>query len=330
MSFRLASYALENIAFRLGIDIQKALNPLDPKDFVIISNRLAKSLRGATKGDEAAALKNAIETLDVDWKNLSSKARGKIVTAARAEVAAAVSASVEAERVLEKQKIVSATRAATVKRYGLDILPAPQRPDETMASAIRRSQMVYIKDEYGRRADAFDKQAKNIVANGMEHGLSSDAIAEDLSTQLAEYQINRSKAYWNLIANDFANKSRTGTQLNAFDEAGIETYTFEAVGDERTCDICMLLDGKTWSVSVVREQLIEAMSLEDPEDIRDARPWLRSNKESIFFEREGKRTVVADISGDGYKQRLSDEEMLNEGISICPVHGECRCTIVAG
>lgn len=335
MSYRLASWALERMAEQLGVPLSKALDPLDPDDFITISARLAASLRGATRGTEAAALKAAIDKLDVNWKKLTAAQRSRIVDASRAEIGKAVSAAKEAEKVLEGSRIVPATRASAVRRFGLEIRPEPAAGDKVTARLLRSSQMVYIKDEYGQRADAWDKRARSIVASGIERGLGPDDISGELSTKLSEYQISRSKEYWNLIANDFANKSRTATQINAFDEAGIETYTWVAVGDEVTCPVCRMMDGKTWSVRVVKAQLEEALVLEDAEFIKDARPWIREGVENgkniLYFDQEGERRRVADVSTDGkIRQRMSDRDMLDAGVTLPPIHGRDRCTIVVG
>jgi SPP1 gp7 family putative phage head morphogenesis protein len=317
--------ALERVADRLGVKVTKALDPLDPDDFVLIIARLALALRKAAQGAEEAALRAALEELDVDWPELTAVETVGVLAAAKAAIAGAASGGGALSKVLQEsaQAMIERTRSAAVYRYGLTILKEPTRSDQALARSLRRSQMVYVKDEFGRRADVVDRRAKEIVADGLERGLGRVDISEELSTGLSEYQVARSRAYWNLVASDFANKSRTLSHINSFDEAGIEEYRFSAVGDERTCPICMMLDGTTWSVSTVKDQLAAALDLEDPEDIREARPWIRLSGSELYIMQHGERRVV---SHDG-ERIISEEDMLAAGITVPPVHGECRCTI---
>jgi SPP1 gp7 family putative phage head morphogenesis protein len=342
---RLAAWACEEIARkRYGVDISKALNPLNPLDFVTISVRLARALRGATKGAEAVALKGAIQTLDVDWPNISAAQRQQIVAAARREVSQIADAAQRAERVLENSagKMVPWTKAASIKRHGLSISKDLTDLDRETADLLRKSQMVYVKDEYGRRVDAFDQQAKAIVAGGLERGLGRDDISGDLSSKLSDYQINRSRNYWNLIATDFANKARTTTQVNAFGDAGVDEYVYEAVMDEVTSDVCRLLHGKVFTVRRAQDTMREAISIKDPEDIKQVRPWVQLGEDGgkpvlYFNNRDGEKRVVADVLGSGvgekdapgkFRQRMSDSELEAAGVVVPPSHGFCRATIV--
>lgn len=328
--YRLASFALERIAEQSGI-VLKALNPLDEDDFITIVARLSGSLKAATKGAEASALKSAIDLLDVDWPNMSSGQKFRVYIAAKQAMSSVSQAAAGARSVLDRSAIVDSTRARAVKTYGLDI-PAAS-PNESLANLLRRSQMVYIKDEYGNRTDAFDKQARQIVASGLERGLGRTDIAEELSSGLKASQVNRSKNYWNVVAGDFANKSRTASQIYSMDEAGITIYRWSSALIETTCSICRMMDGKTWSVQAVKRQLEYALELENPEDIKDARPWIRNgvqgNDQRVnYFETKGHRHIVAEeISPGKYRQVMSDASMLDFGTTVPPIHGSCKCTI---
>jgi len=213
-----AALAAEEILRDLfQVRVWKALDPLDPGDFVTICVRLASALKSATRGAEGDALRGAIESLDVDWPNLSAAGRDKVIEAARAQVAA-VAAPVEdaISPVLDKAaaRIIPATKTRTIDKFGLDIPQGLGDLDTETSGLLRVSQMVYIKDQYGTRADMLDQMARDIVAGGLEQGLGRDDISGDLATKLADYQVQRSRNYWDLIATDFSNKARTTTQLH--------------------------------------------------------------------------------------------------------------------
>src|SRR5262245_2250562 len=63
--------------------IEKVLDPLDPRDFMLLVRRLSTALRGVARPAEEAALRRALDRLDVDWPHLSPQARSEVIRAAR-------------------------------------------------------------------------------------------------------------------------------------------------------------------------------------------------------------------------------------------------------
>lgn len=337
-------WAAEEIAKSLGVRISKALDPLDPKDFVTISLRLAKALRAAVSGEEGRALKAAIESLDVDWPEMSEAARDRVIAAARAEVAGlstVVPEMIDPVLASSGLNIVKATRTNSVDRFSLSIEAAVRPADTTASDLLRASQMVYVKDQYGARSDAFDALAKKIVGDGLEQGLGREDISAELAKRLGEQQVQRSKDYWNLISTDFANKARTTTQLGAFGEAGIVRFRFDAILDQATSDICRLLHGRVFSVEKAIARTQAALDLTDPEEIRNVRPWVQTGTNAdgddiLYYERSGHRHTVAVVEASGvgrvdaigtYADALSSRAMEAAGITVPPLHGHCRSTI---
>ncbi len=328
-----------------NVRIWKALDPLDVDDFITISARLSSSLKSATAGSEGAALRSAIESLDVDWPNLSDAGRDKIITAARAEIAGmAETVAPDAAPVLATaaNRIIPATRTSTIGAFDFDIPVALSDLDTKTGTLLRASQMVYIKDQYGTRADMFDTMAKNIVAGGLEQGLGRDDISGNLATKLADYQIERSANYWNLISTDFANKARTTTQLHAFGEAGITRYMFDAILDQVTSEICRLLHGRIFSVKNAATRTMKALALTDPEKIKQIRPWVNAGKNEsgqdvLYYNGAGDtRHEVAQVHefGQGetdkigtYSKVLSNKQLEAAGVTVPPCHGHCRSTL---
>src|SRR4029079_17227584 len=100
------------------IDISKALDPLDARDFLVIVQRLPRALTGVSRDTEATALRRALATLDVDWPTLSAAARDQVIRAAHQAV------GVLADKVLprvdeifevEAQSVVGRTRRTTIR-----------------------------------------------------------------------------------------------------------------------------------------------------------------------------------------------------------------------
>ncbi len=333
-------WAAEEIAKSIGQSIAKALDPLDPEDFITISVRLARSLRGAAVGLEGEALKSAIESLDVDWSALSEERRDRIISAARAEVlglSETVSPIVEPVLFSSASSLVPLTRTAAISRFDLGAAGTGDWV-KSIVGDLRDSQMVYVRDSYWQRADRFDQVARDVVASGMERGLARDDISAELSTQLTPLGVERGTNYWNLIATDFANKSRTISQLSTFEDAGVTQYIYEAVLDESTSEICRLLHGRVFSVAKARKRMASALTLRDPEDIRNAMPWVQADGSKLYFQRGDTRHNVADVheAGEGTKDKIgtygnvmSKAALEKAGVVVPPRHGHCRSTLLA-
>lgn len=346
-TLRRGEWACEEIAKRFGVTIEKALNPLDSGDFVVISTRLSAALRSAAIGTEAVALRSAIETLDVDWPNLSEPARDKVINAARAEVAAlATTVPKLTTPVLERSalSLVSRTRIATVAEFSFGRQIRNEAPiDRQTVANLPINQTVYIKDQYGRRADGLDAIARDVVSSGIERGLGRDDISEELHNGLKNSGVLRTGNYWKLIASDFANKGRTSTQLNTFERAGVELYLFDAIMDEATSDICRILHGQTFSVAKAASRMNEGLALRDPEDIKSVMPWVQTGtnkdgKSILYYDNGSRRTVVAEVERSGvgfadkvgrYSNVMSKKRLEAAGLPVPPRHGHCRSTLAA-
>jgi len=338
---RRISWHTEAIAKSLGVDITKALDPLDPDDFITISVRLARALRGAAVGLEGDALKGAIESLDVDWLTISEDRRDAIISAARAEVAgmaATITPIVEPVLYTSASTLVPLARTAAISRFEIKGLEAMAEWTKGIVGDLRDSQMVYVKDQYAARADRFDTVARDVVASGLERGLGRDDISAELSAQLTPLGAERGTNYWNLIANDFANKSRIVSQLNTFQDAGIARWRYDAVLDEATSEICRLLHGRVFSVKKAVSKMNDSLKLRDPEEVRNSMPWVQASGSQLYFQSNDKRHDVATVheAGEGSKDKIgtygnvmSNAALEKAGVVVPPRHGHCRSNLTA-
>lgn len=326
--------------------VEKALDPLDQSDFLSIVRRLSRALRGVARPAEDAALRRAIERLDVDWPNLAPQARDQVVRAARqalGTVDGQVLPQVEQIFEAEAERVVTGARRSTVRRFGLRIGADLTRTDERIAKFVRESQGNFVRDEYGRRREGFSLRAKDIVASGVERGLGRDDIVKDLTEAMAREAFDRSRDYWEVVSMVFTNRARTHPQLSAFEEAGVERYRFEAVLDEVTSEICRFMHGKVFTVGRATERFREVERARDPELIRDVQPFVqvgadREGNQVLFYERGGRRRAVARVDEPAVGQRdevgrysraLSPGQLEAAGVAVPPLHGRCRSTIVA-
>ncbi len=326
--------------------VEKALDPLDADDFMTIVRRLSRALRGVAGPAENAALRRALDRLDVDWPNLAPGARDQVVRAANQALRTVddqVLPQIDQLFEAEAEHVVGRARRSTVRRFGLRIGADVTRTDERIAKFVRESQGNFVRDEYGRLRDELAGRTKDIVASGVERGLGRDDIVTELSQTMAREAFDRSRDYWEMVSMVFTNRARTYVQLGAFEEAGVDRYRFDAVLDEVTSEVCRFMHGKVFTVERAMGRFRDVERARDPELIRDAQPFVqvgadREGNQVLFYERGGRRRAVAQVDEPAvgvrdevgsYSRALSPAQLEAAGVTVPPLHGRCRSTIVA-
>lgn len=239
-----------------GVDVRKALDPLNAHDFIVIQRRLADSLKGLSAEAQKQAIADALDTLDVDWSRLSDAQKDLVFKEANVILAAAQRALIPA---VVKQlgvfgsQMGSATKASAAKRFKLDIDGAFTVKDQRVMQHAATSQAHFIRNAQGQRLANWSQKARDVVASGLDRGLGRKDIAAELSESVNAYA-NRDSNYWNVIANVFANRARVFASLTAYQEAEITYYRFEAVLDEVTTLQCRFLNGRTFPVQTALQK----------------------------------------------------------------------------
>lgn len=330
-----------------GVDIAKALDPLDPKGFMTIADRFAKELHAIAVPMEERAVHAALKNLDVDWASLNKAQRSAALRAANKSLAVLerrIPPAVETKFESQGEAVVQGTKRAIKRRFAKTISTSVTDSDIRTVEFMSSSHSNYVRDEYGRRRDQFSRVARAIVSDGLSQGFGRDDIAEDLAKKLSAQGINRTESYWQVVSNAFVNRARSFTTLSSFTDAGIDSYQFEAVMDEHTSEVCRMLHGRTFSVSrgLSRLQAIEDSG--DPESIRSETPWVErqslddEGRSVLFFKRGDEKVEIGRVerSAVGSKDAVgefsgvaSNEELEAFGVTIPPIHALCRSTIVA-
>jgi hypothetical protein len=339
-----AAAAEDAVEILLRRSVRKALDPLKPRDFEVIMDRLARKVRGTAGVDEARAMAAALDVLDVRWASMSDAAVDAVVKAANAALRRGVEkipARIEAVLEVEGPGLAASTRASAKRTFGLDITGDLQMRDKVAERFARTFTGNYVRDEMGRRVDAVSEKARGVVARGMAKGLGSDQIGRTLRSELGT-TVARGDGYWRVVAGSYASHARTFSELGAFEDAGIESWRFEAVLDEATTQVCRYYHGRTFSTESATAQVDRMMELEDPEDIRRVSPWVREGRndegeEFLYVKRGDKRVRIATVerSSVGSKDDVgefsrgkSSDALVKLGAVFPPLHGLCRSMIV--
>lgn len=320
--------------------VQKALDPNDPQDYVRIVHELQTATKGLAGPAEAKALRAALNELDVDWSSLSADARSRVLNAAKAAINSTpvVLPRIEARFSKAVVDIAAATKKSAAKKFKLKITPDLSVVDRRVLKHVASSQGLFVRNSRGKRSARFSDMARKIVADGLKDGLGRADISAMLSEKLARF--GRDDAYWDLIASTFSNRARTYANMSALQEAGIKTYTFHAVRDERTSEICRFMHGRSFNVSDAVDLLHDVEALDDPEDIKGAQPWVRSSGGKLWIPGAGGRKIrIADVEEPGvgqvdrsgiYRRSMSNSKLSDAGIMMPPLHGHCRSTVIPG
>lgn len=333
-----AAEALLRDVYRVELEKAK-LDPLKARDFAVIVERLAKALRGVTKAAEDRAIADALDVMDVDWRQVRSSKVNEIVGEAKRTMGRIPDEVMpRVTEVLDQRALplVMDTKTSTIRKFHLDIESSLTMTDENIATFARDSSALFVRDAYGVRAERFSQRARTVVSEGLALGLGREEIASDLARAAADGGPARSTTYWRGISTVFANRARTHTEVMALEEAELESFLFVAVMDQKTSMTCTFMNGQTFPVPAAAEHVRKVVSMKNPEDIVRHAPFVNEGTDEdgnpiLYFKRGGERHVVADIlPGGGFKARMDRGQIQAAGIAIPPLHFPvCRSTIVA-
>lgn len=91
---------------------------------------------------------------------------------------------------------------------------------------------------------------------------------------------------------------------------GVKTFRLDATLDSRTSSICRRMHGKTYTVETALLTLESILRTTDPEDLKQAAPWIKGDKETLKWLETANE---ADLRGRGY--------------AVPPFHPLCRTVV---
>ena len=328
--------AAENIVKSVyNVDIHKAINPLSPKGFLVLVARLSAALQLATNETETKALQRSLNALDIDWVNVSDAERERAQRAAHKALGLAVPGNVKRTGTILRATdtvLLPNVKTSTIKKFNIKgIASSLTERDKRTSKSLTTNTSFFVRDGYDNIHDKFSEKARGIVDDSLKKGLSSFEISVKLEKALPS--ASRKSGYWDMIAMTFSNRSRTYAMLNSFEEAGIESYRFEAVLDEATSKICQFMHGTVFSVPRNTRRIEQVVADDDPTIVKDLQPWMSQGRDEkgqqiLYFNKGGARTKVAEIRGDGFSNALSPAALDAVGVNMPPLHGHCRSTII--
>lgn len=331
----------------VGVPVHKALDPNKPRDLERIMAHLSDELAKATGPASQRGIQEALETLDVDWASLSAAQREQVFVATQSRLALVPSRAgflprVQLTLLSSALDVMGKTKGSNAKLYkfstGVDVTAG----DTRAAMQASRLQAAFVRDQYGKRSVALSNEARSIVATGLAEGEGRTAIAARLEASMSAAGASRSTAYWDVVAAAQVNNARMLASLRQYADNGVEHYVFQAIMDEVTSLGCRLLHDKRFSVARGLATMESLFSAETPDAAVAAKPWLAAGRDDngtpvVYYKNaQGERVAVADIEESGmgrvdakgkFRQRVDDDALHAAGITVPPLHGNCRSGI---
>lgn len=307
--------AIDCVLDFLGLGIRKA-DPLEEKLFgrwaahveaseasiVKVETALEKLLLGSWSAQAQQAIKEAAKVVE-SFSGPLTQDEVQLILAAVAKAMGPGFASLTKE---DATRLVGAAyllgRKVTAQAVGLK--PKLAVVDEAARSILTEHTVFWIGQHYDA---ALGGEIAGIVRElALERGLGRVEVGRKLKEALGGV-FPRSDAYWRGLAATTVTRARAMGAVQSLVEAEVEEYEIMAMLDERTCEFCAHLNGKTFRTEhavALRDALLDANT---PEDVKQIHPW-RTLKEIEDWD---------------------EEKLARGGLSLPPYHFNCRCTYVA-
>lgn len=340
--------AAEILESAYHVDLYKALDPLDPDDFLAIAQTLANELGKITAPLDKAAVGAAIDLLDVDWYTLSDSQRAELVRAVNLgmrDIPAKVMPALTAKAQVRLRETVRNTKASAAVTFKLDVKTSLTAVDKEMVDSVA-SFGSWVTDEYGRRASMFANGVDQIVRDGMATGLRSKDIGQDIRKLGHNVSAVQPANYWRLVASNLSNRARSYGNLRSMGDAGIVNYVFYAVMDERTTLICQMLHETVFPVSSGLGRFEELRARTQAGDYTAAERLMPFTRQvrlpdgsiEVYVEPPGGARTTLGVALENtvgqvdtqppMRDLLSPGELSAAGASVPPLHHFCRSVIL--
>ena len=198
--------------------------------------------------------------------------------------------------------------------------------DEAAIRTLLEHQLYWVGDFYDDNLSEAISQIveETIEEQGFGTVLSGKILSENLAEAFGYINVpdgynGTAQQYFESLAANTITVARSYGVLRSFSEHGITRYEITNPSDNRTCERCDHLNGKSFSVEQGVSQMEAVLAADDKEGVKSAHPWLS------FKQLKGISSTPGKLTG---KAGLSDSEALsNAGVSLPPFHFRCRCSI---
>jgi SPP1 gp7 family putative phage head morphogenesis protein len=257
--------------------------------------------------ESRAALIEAIRRIDGKQDEITEYELEQIEKTLAKKLGAAFSDKVDDALIqLQEAAFLMGIKEAT---RGMGVKFAWRLSDIKSMDALNENLMFWVGDYY---KENLQKEIKDVLRDFYSGGSDRKKLIEALQNRLGD-KFDKSKSYWDLLADHTATKVREIGRVTGYEQAGIRKVEFRARLDEKTTKICRLMHGRIIAVSDMRGQVngyLDACETQDRTKIKKAWPW------------------ITDAQAERYAG-MKTEQLVKKGISLPPLHARCRSITVA-
>ena len=146
------------------------------------------------------------------------------------------------------------------------------KPDLKSLNTLNKTSRFWIGSHYD---DNLQEGFKAVLQDFFEGDYDRAALAELMEVHLSGIAIN-SKAYWNLLADHTATKTREIGRVSGYEQAGIERVIWRSRIDGKTSKLCKQMDGEVLETRILRkgvDKYLKTCEGQDKEAIKDSWKW---------------------------------------------------------
>lgn len=332
-------------AYRALLDVEmtlaKAAHPDPRAAFLSLERRLSGEFRRRVLPRARTAVSAAGAILEAGGARKVSELR--MAAALDAVAVAFVGLGTEVEPVVrevirasyvEAQKRV---RAQVVRkaRTAAQLATSLEAVDRDAVKALTRHQVYWVGNAYEAVSPRIAAVSRAIVEQGVSSREAGKALQQALTTHLglsrpgAQQELfaptvavprgwnGTAIQYFDALAANTVNVARSIGAVRAFRDVGATHLQIQALGDERTCELCHWMNGKVFEVegaAALGDQLVAAKT---PDEVRTLKPWLHLGRVL-----KGSGLTRAD-AGQIPQAKMGRLSAL--GMHLTPFHMKCRC-----
>lgn len=220
--------------------------------------------------------------------------------------------------------------------------PKTSQWDQRIGDWLQRDVNFWIGDQYDYQ---LRKRLTKAGIEVLQQGLGRREMGRELKRQFGEV-VKKSAYQWEVVGSSLTARGRHAGQIMSMVEMGVETWTWSAAMDERTCEICARLDGLVFQVQKSVEALDGLIAL-DPnrqsnirDEIMNRSPWLSWDPSRTWTDGSGQAqqgSAYYKKPSTGATKQYLDGGLVDsaklQGLGIGDtgqVHGGCRCGKLPG
>lgn len=331
---------IDEVADHLEIDLLKAADPLNDRDYLKMEakavRKIQKAYKGASKKD-LGKIKKAIKAIDPSkpstikkFVKVTNDVLETLPVKAAEEIAPVLEETTsDMYKATKKSQLGKMVDKGNLKRgHGLN--PFGTR-DEQVVEMLNKNNEIFINEGISTQIESFSARSHKLLEVGLEDGLSRKALTKQLNGAFGN-TINNPH-YWDIVGSSYMNRSRNWANLETFSEVGFEDYEILAILDERTSDVCKGLNGKRFSIKKQIQILEKASQSSDLGEFTSKLPWLSTRKGEdgiieIGVKKPRSFKAVATLDNGVGELTGPREKLQRLGFAMPPFHGLCRTTVI--